>query len=274
MRVLGVATDAATQWLRSVPPGTWILIAAVLLILVIIAVVVSIIARSWATAGLIFGISDASRGMPVSLVSTGPKGLTRTKHIAVYSVISILILAGVILSFLILLGIGAVFMQIIPPLGVIWMIVSGITAAAGIVLAALFTSLISVYAERLIVLHGYAPWPAWIRGLALSRTNFKPTVIMGLVNSAIGCVVGVVASIPLIASIVFAVVAVAVSAKRSGPTGPDSISLIPYLAVFFTGLILLLIVFQGVVNAALTVWRYGVWHQLFRNFVPEEEKPV
>lgn len=263
-QVLGAMSDAATAWLRGTTPTTWIMLAGIVILLAILAVIIGMVVKSWATAGLIAGLRDAQNGQNVTLRSSSPQGLAKIKDIIIFGIISGLIVTAVFIAVGLLVAPGFLILGLLPLLGIIWLVLSGITAVTLMILAVILTAMISVYAERLIVLHGLAPWDAWKKGLTLARGNFLPTLIMGLINNAVGCAAGAVITLPLIIGmIVSGAVLVGIGAVAWQAPDHSGWTVIPVIALTLSGMFGLFVLLQSALNAILTVWRFGVWNEFF-----------
>jgi hypothetical protein len=124
----------------------------------------------------------------------------------------------------------------------------------------LLLSMISVVAERLIVLYNIQPWESWKRSFKICKRNFFPLFIMGLLNSVLGCAAGCLAMIVII--IVFIV-----------PAAVMGILIALGVSVSWLGLFILFILFvyiMHLINAILTVFKYSNWNLLFKEIVKEE----
>jgi hypothetical protein len=274
-KVLGTATDTVSQWLSNVPVSTWIIIGIIILTVIIIGIIISWIARSWAKAGLIAGVADASDGREVSLVSTSPRGIASCKNIMIYDLLIGIISIGVLIVFLVLGVIGFIAIKLIPIVGIIISVIAGLILVFTFIFLIILCSIISVYAERLIVLRKYAPWDAFNKGLVIAKKNAVPTVLMGLINDAFGCGAGCISSAITIILILPAVMLGIICAGVFGSDKPENITslivLLPVLAGVGMVIISLIISVNCFISALVNVWKYSNWNEFFREIIKTEE---
>lgn len=265
-KVLGETIGSLTTWFHSISPATWALIILAVILIAIVSIVFGLVIRNWAKASLIIGAQMALAEKEVNLKNTSPLGKAKTKSLIIYSLIVIAIVWGTILalgligtlSYLLLSGNGALLalwgVFIVVP-GVIWLVITLIMAA-----------MTSIYAERLIVLDGYKPWDAWKKGLSLSKGNFIPTVVMGIINTLgtgiFGCLTMVVA---LVILGVPSFLLIYVPFSRGGYP--------PFISWVFMGLfIVALILTMTLVQAASSVFKHSNWNQVFETLKANEKE--
>lgn len=192
-QVLGDATTAISQWAAQVSPEVWILLGLAVVLLIIVGVVVSIVVVNWAKAGLIYGLHEANQDKDVNLPSTSTQAIGKIKPLFKFSLIQF----GLFMLLLLGLGLGGGI------LALLWFILSFskvvaviLVALLGMVLVITFIvlmvifSMVGIYADRLIVLHGYTSWMAWKKSFSLTKKSFLSIVVMGIINSLVGCVSG------------------------------------------------------------------------------------
>lgn len=233
-QVLGASTDLFKEWFSNISPTTWILIGTGIFIVIIIWIAVSMIIKAWAGSALIYGIDRADCNEEVSLLSSSPKGIAKVKHMVIFSLLSLVITFSVIFTSIILFVIGAVIFRALG-VEIFWYIAGGLSFLLVNIFLILITGILSIYAERLIVLYNYTPWEAWKKGLSLSRGNFLPTIIMGILNSAIGCSIGCLSTavILLVIGIPAIILLIPVFNRNSHlPTLPSIIGLGVLLLIF------------------------------------------
>lgn len=268
--VLGQTTTLVREWFTAVPLTTWLFIGLGIVGLILLWLIFSWIIQSWAKGALIAGLDEADQNQTVNLISTSPRGIAKMKHLILFGLIS----TG--------LGIAATFVALLLTLIVVLVGSTVITQTAArviwfglwllaIVLTGIFVmilfSMISVYAERLIVLKNFPPWQAWKKGLSLSKGHFLPTVVMGIINYAVGCTIGCLSSIALL------VVLGIPGALLVLPHFKDGFRL-PSLPVFGVLLVLILLFIYSnyLINALLTVFRFSNWSLFFKEVVSQENK--
>lgn len=255
-KIVNDAITFVTTWLKQVPPQTWALLVVGILLSIILGIIVRWVALAWAQGALIGGLNDADENKTVTLKTTTTYGIKSLKDLIIFSVISALIWLGIIVGFLAVFGLVALALSFSKALMIVWLVTAGFLVLLTIFVASVLFAMISVYAQRLIVLEGIKPWDAWKKGLSLSKGNFLNTVLMGLLNSVVGCVVGcgtmvVIVVILGIPALVFAF------PFFSGNFPPVS----------FVGLGLLTLIglwANFIIRAALVVFNYSNWNLLFK----------
>lgn len=258
-QVLGQATNFITQWAADVPVSTWILIGSGIFLLVIFAIALAMIIQNWAKGALISGLADADNGKTVDLPSTSPSGIKSLKRLIVFSLIAAIVSLGLILGSLILMGIavggGYLLFSFSKIAQIVWLVLSITAAVLTLIGLIILISMVGIYADRLIVLENYNPWPAWKEGLKLSKGSFLDTLKMGIINSSVGCAAGCLSTIiQLIVLGIPALIIILPSFKNGWhwPAPPAIIGLtLLFITFIYTNLLF---------RAILTVFRFGVWN--------------
>jgi hypothetical protein len=267
--VLGAATDAIGNWFMSVPVQNWVLIGFGVVLLILFFVAIRWVMVSWANGALILGFEDADNGREVNLKTMSPQGLLKIKDLIVLGLIStgLILLFG--LSFLVIMGLGFLVKIASPTLGSVWLVLFGIVGFLVLIVFIVIVSMMGVYSDRLIVLKNYKPWDAWKKGFSLTKGNFLATVVMGIINSTIGCVSGCAGTLVLL--LLFAI--------------PGYLLISPLFVGGFhwpgvgqvIGIFVLLLLFGSIsllIRAVLTVFNCGNWNQFFKQIVENENITV
>ncbi len=265
--VLGQATSAIKDWFISIPPTTWFFIGTAIFIIVLLAGILSWIIQSWAKAALIAGLDDADQEKEVTLLSTSPKGITKVKHIIILGLISAGIIFIIVFLAIIAILAGTVLLKSQSGIRTMWFVLWIVALVLTGIIAMILITMLSIYAERLIVLKNHTPWQAWKKGLSLSKKHFIPTVIMGLINSSVGCTVGCLSTLVLLVILGIPAFLLILPYFKDGIKIPDWPVFI-VLAVLF----LLFIYLNHAVTAILTVFRFSNWNLLFKELTAEEDK--
>lgn len=265
-KVLGEYTSALLDWLLSVSPVTWILLVLGILIAIVLAIVIGLILRKWAAAGLIYGSELAlSQASEVSLANTTKTAKAKVKSLIIFSLIS----TGLFLALLVILpsfwGIIYFLVKGSAAMKTFWTVAGIITGIFILIISLVFLAMISVYAERLIVLKSMRPWDAWKKGLSLSKSNFIMTAVMGIINAvsttAFGCLSTILALIVLgIPSFVMIYPSIK---NQAWP---------PFYVFAFLGIVLLIfILFVTLIGALSAVFKFSNWNQIFKIAIENEE---
>jgi len=264
--VLGEATNVMSNWFSNIPTQNWVFFFLALLAFIIFTVAAVWIVTSWAKGALIWGLNDADDEKIVDLKSISPKGISKIKDLILFNLISTGITFALVFGLTLIVGLGFLIKLALPVLGIIWLILFGIVGVLAFVVAIVLFIMLSVYAERLIVLKDYSPWEAWKKGLVLGKSNFIPTLSMGIINSAIGCGAGCLSLIALL--IVFGIPAYLLIS----PIFKDGFS-VPNISQII-GIIIIIILFFSIntlVRAVLMVFNYGNWNLFFKQIFTESK---
>ncbi len=265
--VLGQTTTILNDWFTSIPVSTWILIGLLIISSIIIWSVFAWIMHSWAQAGLIGGVEDANQNRDVTLISTSKKAIPKIKAMIIYGLLSFGICLATILGPLLIVGLGFLFLSLFPIVSYIWLAISGIAAVLFIVIALFLFTLTTIYAERLIVLHNYAPWPAWKKGFSLGKKEFLPTLVMGIIHQAIGCGVGCLSLLVLLIIIGVPGLIILIPSFVNGfhfPSIPAIIALLMFVLLGFST--------AHLVNAVFMVFKYSNWNLFMKEILSKEGK--
>jgi hypothetical protein len=265
--VLGAATNAIQSWFVSVPIETWILIGLGIFVLILIGIAFSMFVRNWVKGALISGLDDADADKPVNLMTTSPRGIKSVKQLIYLAIKVTVIVIGIILGLLVLFGIGfLVFSQ--SKVGmIIWGITIGTLGLLIILATIVLTSFASVYAERLIVLHGYDSSAAFKKGFSLAKGNFIPSIIMGIINGAIGCSVGCVSTITALIVLGVPAAIILIPSFINGFHMPS-----PFALVLLGILILIYFQLNLLMNAGLVIFNCSNWNIFVKEILKQEEK--
>lgn len=253
-------TSQVLGWFVHVPATTWIGLGLLVFLVLVLFLISRWILINWAKGGLISGLAKADKDEEVSLVTTAGGGLRMIKPLAVLDLIGLGAGLAAILGMILGFGILALLIWLVPEPGriILW-VLEGIIAVPTAILVFLLLGIVGIYADRLIVLEGAAPWAAWKKGLALGKGNFLPTVVMGIINAAVGCGVGCLSMLGLL--VVLGI--------------PGLVMLLPYfgggwhwppLGIWIgLGILLMIFIYANLlVRVILTVFTYGNWNLFFK----------
>lgn len=264
--VLGAATDYVKFWFSSIPPERWMLLGFLVLLFIIFTVGVMWVITSWAKGALIAGLDDADNDKPVNLCSVSPQGIVKIKDLIVFRLISAGLLLAIIIGLIVIVGFGALVSLLSKPIGMVFLILFGILAVLAFIVSMVIFIMLSIYAERLIVLKSFTPWQAWKKGLNLSKDNFFPTLLMGIINSTIGCFTGCLGTVILL--IIFGIPGFLLIYPlfKDGFHFPNW-----YQAVFLIVLVMLFFSISFMIKAIFVVFNYGNWNLFFKQVFQGEK---
>ncbi len=267
--VLGAATTQLQQWASSITPVSLIMLAIALFIVFGISIAVYWVIKSWARGSLIKGIQDADQDKEVTLKNTTAYGKALVKPFVLYDLLSGLIVTGsIIVGVLLVLGFilfGALAFKSNLVLQLIWYVLAGLWALVLIIIVAFLSVMVTAYAERLIALHGYTPWQAWKKGISMAKRNWLPTIVLGIINNMIGCIVS------CLGLVVLAILGgVPVFLTIMSFTNKNMLSAsIPLLITSGFWIFVLLNAFT-LLMAMYTVFHYSTWNLLFKEITKEQ----
>src|SRR5258708_538199 len=252
-------TNLLTSSIKFIPIGSWVLLVVSFLVFIIFSVLVTWVITSWAKGGLIAGFEEANRDNNLNLKSLSSYGTANIKKLLIFKLISIAIFWATLLILILIVGLGFIVSSLFGhSIGIIYIALFGILALLVFLIGLVLFAMTSIYAERLIVLKKYSPWAAWKKGLSISKGNFLSTIIMGVINSLIGCAGG--CGILLIEILVFAFPAILIIKPifDGGFHFPNIIKISEIVI-----LVILFIVINLLVRGIFVVFNYGNWNQLF-----------
>ena len=253
---------AVTDWVATIPAHAWILFGIGLLILIVLGIIVQWVTISWAKGALIGGLEEADKGEIVTLQNTTHFGIKSLKKLIIFNIITSLISLGTIIALLVVYGLVSLVLSFIQPLMILWMVMSGLLGLLGLIIFLVVLAMVAIYAERLVVLKDFSPWEAWKKCLAISRGNFLNTVLMGLLNSGIGCGVGCVTSLVITTVLAIPAVILAIPLFAKNVFWPSIVGLIFLLLVWVTA--------NSLVRAGLVVFNFSNWNQIFKKVYDKE----
>lgn len=266
-QVLGAATDFLKNWFGQVPVATWVLLGLAILFVVIFFIVISMIIVAWAKGALIAGLKDADEEKEVNLKTMAPSGIASMKNLIIFNLISLGLMIVLVVGSFALVGLpGLILSAVQTTLGTIWFVLSGIAVFLTFMVLVFLFAVLTIYAERLIVLKGLSPWQAWKKGFSLGKKQFIPTLVMGIINNCLGCGVGCLAVLAIL--IVLGIPAFIILAPMfaNGFQFPALWQIISGLIILFLG-----IYSTALVTAIMIVFKYGTWNLLFKEIMKQEE---
>lgn len=263
-QVLGDYTNVLTEWFYSVSPLNWVMLSGGIILAVTFGIIVSMILHNWAKASLITGVQLALEGQKTDLINSSSKGREKLKSLIIFSLISTGITLGIIIPLVIIFGGIYLLIKKVTEYALLAMLFNGILFFFPIIIVFIFLAMISVYAERLIVLFNYTPWQAWKKGLSLSKGNFLGTAIMGLINTVATTVFGCLTSIALVILLgIPAFIIVYPNIKNSSMPG---LFVILTLGIF----LLVFIAVETLIAAVSAVFKFSNWNQIFNEIMNKE----
>lgn len=259
-QVLGAATEAIKNWFFHVPATTWIGLGLLVFLVAVLFLISRWILINWAKGGLIAGMEAADKEEEVSLVTTTVEGLRAVKPLVVLDLIGLGVGLMAIVGLVLVFGLLAVLIWLVPDPGriILW-VIEGIVAIPTAIGVFLLLGMVGIYADRLIVLMGVAPVLAWKRGLALGKGNFLPTLVMGIINMAVGCTAGCLSMLVLLVALGIPGLAMVLPYFRGGWHWP------PVEIWVGLGILVILFIYANLLmRVILTVFRYGNWNLFFK----------
>lgn len=266
-QVLGAATEAIKNWFVQVPAMTWIGLGLLVFLLLVLFLITRWVLVNWAKGGLIAGLAKADKDEEVSLATTTGEGLRTVKPLIVLDLVGLGVGLLAILALILVFGLLAALIWLVPEPGriILW-VIEGIIAAPTAILVFLLLGMVGIYADRLIVLEGVAPWAAWKQGLGLGKGNFLPTIVMGIINAAVGCAAGCLSLLALLVVLGIPGLVIMFPYFRGGWHWPP-----PGIWVGLGILAMIFIYVNLLVRVILTVFSYGNWNLFFKGVRSREQ---
>ncbi len=263
--VLGTATNYLQDWFLNVPVQNWIVLGLIVLLLAIFATVVVWVVTNWAKGALIMGFEDANNDKQVTLKSVSPYGLKNVKKLIIFGLLSTSISLSVIFCIALVIGISYLIYLVFQTLGIVLLVLMGVLGVLLFIFMVMIFTMVSIYAERLIVIKNMEPWNAWKQAFKLSKGNFFPTLVMGIINTVIGTTVGCLGIVVLL--IVFSIPGFILIYPifKNGfviPTVPQIIMIIIFFMLFFS--------INLMIKSIFVVFNYGNWNLFFKQIIDNE----
>ncbi len=264
-QVLGETTNLITQWFAHIPPATWITVILVLAAVVLLGIFSAMVIRSWAKAALITALSHANETEVVTLSQSSRSSMQKILPLILFGILAGLLILGIMIGSTTVAGLGYLLFMRTPILKIIWIILAVIAVFLTVICTAAIMAAGTVYGERLIVLENMSPIAALKRGFGLGKNQFIPTLVMGIINSAISCSVGCLSlvGIALILGIPGFILVLPSIMNRQFP---------PLFNIFGLGtLVILYFYINYLITAILTVFTYSNWNLLFKEVIRQEK---
>lgn len=268
-QVLGDATTVISQWAAQVSPEVWILLGLAVVLLIIVGVVVSIVVVNWAKAGLIYGLHEANQDKDVNLPSTSTQAIGKIKPLFKFSLIQF----GLFMLLLLGLGLGGGILALLwfilsfsKIVAVILVALLGIALVISFIILMVIFSMVGIYADRLIVLHGHSSWVAWKKSFSLTKKSFLSIVVMGMINSLVGCVSGClfILALGIVLAIPGFLLLMPIFSKGISGVTPGT--------VVGSGIIIFIFVqFNLLFRALFVVFNYSNWNLFMDQALKEEQ---
>ncbi|HLE49150.1 MAG TPA: hypothetical protein VI819_03945 [Patescibacteria group bacterium] len=264
--VLGTFTGNLRDWAVSIPIGTWVLIALLTLLLIILGISVSLLITNWAKGSLIAGLDMAlTKKETPTLENTSPQGIKRLKNLIYFSLLLGLLSFGLVTVIPMVWAVIFYILKSFEILKTLWIIIGGISSVILFFAAIMLLTISRIYAERLIVLENYSPTKAWSTAIRMGKNSLIPTIVTGIVNQAITMAVGCLSIIILGVSLGVPSLITYFIYKKSGEI---SIILIILICLAF----LLFLALSMILRATLTVFNYSNWNQLYSDYLLFEKE--
>lgn len=240
--------------LRQIPTTTWVILAVALVVAIVVGIAVGLLIRSFAVGALIGGTYEALGGTKVGFSEIAHWGQKSWKSLA-----ALTFLPGLLTTFvLVVTAASGVFLITVSHsifLGMLIVILGVFLIVAGSIVIAVA----NLWAERLVVIHNLGWWAAFKEGFKMFWKNLSSTLLLGLVNTLLGCGLGCVlvpiSAVVILILIVFSLIPV--------------VGLLALPVTITLGLIGLVVVTLGL--GVLTAFKYATWSTLFKDLMEPKE---
>jgi hypothetical protein len=242
------------QWIESIPEQTWIIIAIVAGIVVLVLALIALVLGILGQGGLIAGFNQAEANGTVTLGEAFRIG--KANFWRLLGVRAVFWLAGILLGIIL----AAVFiMTTIGTLGI------GLLCLVPLLCLLIpVGALVGVYVmltQVALVTEGLGVKESFIRSWEVLKANLGPVVVIGLIVLFGSAVIGLLLALPLIAAVLPAAAGLAFGTDQSTTAGlvMAGLCLVIYLP--------LVIVANGILQTYVT----GVWTLSFRQWTGREK---
>jgi len=252
-----------SSFLSPIPISFWIILGLGILVAIIFGVTLRIFILNWATAGLMSQASLAEKGETISLEKGSIQGRNKWRKLFLSSLIlwggftaaSVFIsLVSVLVLTLVPMVIKIVFLIILVPLIILF------------IAAFLFIIIWSTFCQIIISLEDFTLGKSLSFSKKVAKKFFAEGLLMGLINSGIGCLLGcgTILVIIIIGLIVAAVIFLIFATNQVA-----GISLGVFLGGLFLCSLALIVLVQGIIKAFMMT----NWVLLYREIQKSEKFP-
>lgn len=249
MTELGVAAppdkvfNDVVHSMEQIPAWAYVMLAIEVIIFIVIAVVLSFVARGWAKGALILGVRDAVEKDVVDLASASRAAMGRIPSMIWLSIVpALLFIVAFIVGTIVIFFVSAIS----PVIGMIAGIV-GIFAAAYYWIRIIVAEIL---AERYCVRDSLSGRDAFDKGYATAKGHLWKSGRLGILNTIAGTI-GVLLPISLVILPIFAGIFLA------------KISLIPFILAT-TAFLFMVFVWSALFNGMWKVFTYTTWYFAFK----------
>lgn len=247
--VLGSQTSALTDTFSSlfsgVPVVVWVFLFLQIIVLVFLGWFISLIARSWSTAGLIQAIQLGLEEKNISIKDASAKAFASIKPLALLFFIPGLLF---FISFLALFGILALGFALTTGVLKVVVVVLLIFASLALIYFWIYLTLSQIWAQRQIVLDQKQWREALFSGYRISRRKKWSMLLLGLVNMIFS------SFLVLIPVLILAMVGI------SGFALKDSLPALGWSLLGVAGLLVITFIFAyTLLSGILTAFKATIW---------------
>ncbi len=259
--VLGTATNEPfTESLKaafsSIPASFWFILALEIIALILIYIVIFLVASAWANASLIQGIQMAINNQKVTIQDASLKAFASIKGLIWLSIISFLIVVGLVAIPIFLLMILHALVNS-AGLTVLLAIPTGIAVFVGIILM----TMTEIWAVRKVVLEGTPAIEALKRSFNIAKRKFWSMFLLGVVNTILA---GLIMLVPIL---IFG------GALLGGVFGGiANRELIPTLIIGGVILFLVFAIAHAFLSGVITAFKATVWSLAYKQIKGKYEQ--
>lgn len=243
--------DLLSNALKNVPTGTWVALGISFLFAILLGIIISVVAVSWAQGSLIGGIEEALDNKKPTIRSSSKHGFENIK-----AVIWLRIIPGLLffLALLLLITLGVLSFTLSKLLGILLAVFIGLIALITICII----TIIQIWAIRISIIENKSGKESFFEGAKMAKESLGETLQLAISNCLIGCCLGCsLLIIPLIITGPIGLLALA-----SIYTG-NKMLLIPTIIL---GIIISIAIALALtlVNSIYTVFNFSTWNILYR----------
>ncbi len=250
-KVLGASTslmnDTVSYLFSAIQPTWYVLLGAEFLCVLIAGIVISVIYRGWAEAGLLTNIENAIQNKPVTIKDGSESAFVHLKAIIKVRLVPACIVVGIYFASLIITVILGTF------IGFPFMITFIVLEILALIICIFLLSFSLIWAVREIVVDKKPAKQAFYAGLTITKKKFWPMAGLGFLNVLL---TGVVTGILMIPIFLFFVGGVFIVILLFALKNAIALSI-----AFFIGMLMLLAagLVIDVAGGILTAFSTSVW---------------
>ena len=252
-------------WVQHLNPGSLGAFLGGTGILFIFSIIIAWVASSWAQAALIKGSEDGLENKKVDFKKLSKEGIGYIKKFIIFAVLTFL--AGLVFGIAVAIAAGLIALLSVVAKVYVLAVILGVAAVAAFIYGVIILTLMTNFAQRLIVLKNYTPANALKTGLKTATQHFWNGVKLGVLNSLVSLGIGL--ATVLVIGLVLGIPAIILASPIFDVIAGKPLTIAPVSVAGLLSLLLLFIWSNKIVSAFLVVYKATTWNMFFKEIWKE-----